>query len=155
MTTPSVDSGEVLHDITSGDPHRIWKACGAIIQSRDEAALAGIAARLPEIRGRTEGVELGGMLRANSVQLTFALRKLEFYGSPHGCPCTLYPEYDMYDPEREQAAGNVRLLGAPPQHWGDAFQAECTLCGARYRATVESYHYTWWQWSPDPAPPAP
>jgi hypothetical protein len=146
-----VDSGEVLHDITSGDPHRIWKACGAIIQSRDEAALAGIAARLPEIRSRTEGVELGGMLRANSVQLTFALRKLEFYGSPHGCPCTLYPEYDMYDPEREQAADNVRLLGAPPQQWGDAFQAECTLCGARYRATVESYHYTWWQWSPDPA----
>jgi hypothetical protein len=152
VTAPSVNSGEVLHDITSGDPQRIWKACGTITLSRDEAALARLAAHLPEIRSSTEGVELGGMFRANSVQLAFALRKLEFYGSSHGCSCTLYPEYDMYDPEREAAAGNVRLLGAPPSRWGDAWQAECTLCGARYRATVESYHYTWWQWSPDPTP---
>jgi hypothetical protein len=149
VTAPSLDSGAVLQDITSGDPHRIWMALGAIIQSRDEPALARIAARLPEIRSRTEGVELGGMLRSHKVSLNFALRKLEFYGAEHGCPCTLYPEHDLYDPEREQAAGNVRLLGPGPQAWGDAFQAECTRCGARYRAAVESYHYTWWQWSPD------
>jgi hypothetical protein len=143
------DAGEIVRDLTSGNAQRILVGCGAIIHSRDEPVLARIAVRLPEIRSRTEGVDLGGMLRDHRVTLRFALRKLEFYGSAHACPCTLYPDYDMYDPEREEAVGNVRLIGPPPQAWGDAHQAECTLCGARYRATVESYHLTWWQWSPD------
>jgi hypothetical protein len=154
MTASPLDSDEILQDLMSGDPHRLWLASGAVTESRDEPALARLAAHLPEIRSRAEGVDLGGMMRSNSLSLAFALRKLEFYGSEHGCPCTLYPEYDMYDPEREQAAGNVRLLGPPPVQWGDAFQAECTLCGARYSATVETYHLDWWQWKPDRTGPS-
>ena len=76
------------------------------------------------------------------------LRKLKYHRDRVGCLCRLYPEYLMYDPQKEAAAGNVRIEDTIYQDgkWVDAYLCVCTACGTRYRVEEREYHYTWWGW---------
>jgi hypothetical protein len=143
----------LLRDITSGDAHRIWSSSSAIIHTRDAESLDQLSAHLPEIRAKTAGIELGGALFPNKKYHEFALRKLEYYRNKSGCLCRLYPEYLMYDPKKEQSAGNVRIVDTSYSegNWIDAYTCECTLCGTGFRVEEREYHYTWWGWTVDPS----
>ena len=138
----------LLEDITSGDPHRIWSSSGAIRLLRDMDELKDLAGHIEEIKQKTEGVPLGGILRSNSTHLAFALRKLEFVKSSSECLCRLYLMDDLYDPNREQEAGNIRITGEVriENKWVDYYECECVLCGQSLRAEEREYHYTWWAW---------
>ena len=138
----------LFEDITSQDPHRIWLSSGAIRLLRDIEELKYLASHLEDIKEKTKGVELGGMVRLNSTHLDFAIRKLEFITTSKECLCRLYLLDDMYDPERESKAKNIRITGVVriEGKWVDYYECECTLCGQGFRVEEREYHYTWWAW---------
>ena len=143
----------LLADFTSGDPHRIWAASGAVAKLRDVEELDRLAQHLPLIWCRTRGVKLGGMFVPNAEHLRFALRKLRYHRDRRGCLCHLYPERLFYNPQEEAAAGNVHIEGTTyvDGKWVDFYMCICALCGARYRVEERESHYLWWGWKLLPA----
>jgi hypothetical protein len=115
---------------------------------RDIEELKYLATHLEEIKEKTKGVPLGGAVRSNSTHLDFAIRKLEFVEVSNECLCRLYLLDDLYNPDREQKAGNIRISGEVliDGKWIDYYECECTLCGQRFRVEEREYHYTWWAW---------
>jgi hypothetical protein len=142
----------LLEDITSGDSHRVWSSSCAVITLRDTSELNSLASNLQEIKGKTRNLALGGALFPNSEHLKFALRKLEYHKECVGCLCLLYPEYLMYDPQKEAEAGNVRIESITyiEGKWVDAYTCICTSCGTHFRVEEREYHYTWWGWIVQP-----
>ena len=138
----------LLEDITSGDPKLVWSSACAIIKLRDAPTLDRLADHLGEIERQTRSVALGGALFPNREHLRFALRKLAYRRDRAGCLCHLYPEYLLYSPQQEAAAGNVRIDGVThlDGKWVDAYACTCLVCGVRYRVEEREYHYTWWGW---------
>lgn len=140
MTAP------VLDDLLSGDPGRVWAACGAVMRSWDRAALRMLAARVEEIRAATAGVDLGGALRSNRTHLDFALRKLAF-ATGEACLCGLYPLYDLYDPRREAEEGHVEMLSERFADGTGHSDWRCRACGQGFAVREETgYHYPWFVW---------
>ncbi len=137
---------QLLEDITSGDPHRIWSASGAIRRLRDKETLLLLVQHLDEIKEKTRGIELGGMLRPNSSHLNFALRKLEFVRDEQGCLCLLYTEDDLFDPAQEEANGNIRILNESTETYTGMCDCQCSLCDTNYHVEEHMYHYAWWAW---------
>jgi hypothetical protein len=111
-----------------------------------------LASNLEEIRRKTENLQLGGLVFSNAEHLRMALRKLEFHRARSGCLCALYPEYIFYNPQQEEAAGNVVIeqITYSEGNWIDAYFCACTVCGQQYRVEEGEYHYTWWGWKPEP-----
>ena len=136
----------LLEDITSRDTHRIWSSSCEIAVLRDETQLDFLAAHLAEIKEKTEGVELGGGFFPNAEHLRFAIRKLEFHKSKKGCLCLLYPHRLMYNPAKEEEAGNIRILETVEQDWAATYVCRCALCGTTFKVQQGEYHYTWWEW---------
>ena len=138
----------LLEDITSKDPYRIWSSSGAIKELRDIEELKYLASHIEEIKQKTTGISLGGALRSNSTHLDFAIRKLEFVKTSKECLCKLYLLDDLYDPERQHKAGNIRITGVVriEGKWVDYYECECALCGQRFKVEEREYHYTWWTW---------
>ena len=136
----------LLEDITSGDPHRIWSASSSIRRLRDKEVLSLLVQHLDEIKEKTRGIELGGMLRPNSSHLNFALRKLEFIRDQHQCLCRLYTEDDLFDPKQEETAGNIRILNETIVNHSSIYTCQCLLCNTRYHVEERQYHYPWWLW---------
>lgn len=140
----------VLADITSRDPQRVIAAMWTIVASRDPAALDALAAALPEIERATKGLELGGIFYSNDETLAFALGKLRYHRDGAGCLCGLYPGHLLYDPEKEAAAGNVRILETRhvDEKWLDSYGCQCTACGALFEVKYGEQHASWWEWKP-------
>lgn len=114
------------------------------------AELKHLASHLPDIRRQTDGIALGGALRPNASHLEFALRKLEIVRLSEECLCSLYYLDDLFDPTREEKAGNIRITAVAriDGKWVDYYECTCTLCGKRFRVEEREYHYTWWAWRP-------
>ncbi|WP_426341452.1 hypothetical protein ACN9MZ_06770 [Pseudoduganella sp. S-14] len=140
--------GKLKDDILSGDATRVWSSACAIIKLRDSAELDALASILDEITASTKKLSLGGVVFPNDKHLQFALRKLRFHRGREGCLCRLYPEYLMFDPNQEQAAGNVRIEGITylEGNWVDFYQCSCATCGTAFKVEEREYHYTWWGW---------
>jgi hypothetical protein len=138
----------LLEDLTSGDAHRIWSSACAIRRLRDPEELALLVDNLESIKASTQGVALGGALRANASHLSFAIRKLEHVRSTRDCLCLLYTMDDLYNPAKEAADAFVRILRTVhlAGGWVDYYECECAVCGAKYRVEEREYHYTWWAW---------
>jgi hypothetical protein len=138
----------LLEDITSQDPARVWSSSCAIIKLRDFHQLDQLIANLPEIKRKTQNLELGGALFPNREHLNFAIRKLEYYRNQSGCLCRLYPGYLMYDPKKEEEQGNVEIIEVKyvQGNFVDAYRCRCLQCGAEYHVEEREYHYTWWGW---------
>jgi hypothetical protein len=137
----------ILEDITSGDAHRIWESSCAIATLRDAHELDLLAAHLPEIEQKTKDVDLGGALFPNREHLKFALHKLHYHRSKRGCLCHLYPDRLMFNPTREEEAGNIRILEhLRNDQRNDSYVCQCVLCGTTFNVEEGEYHYTWWAW---------
>lgn len=135
-----------LADFLSRDPERIWTASGAVMRSWDRKALRALAARAEEIKAATAGVELGGELRSNRTHLDFALRKIAF-AMGEACLCGLYPQNDLFSPEREAAEGRVEVLSETRKDWTGHCICRCRTCGQDFAVREENgYHYPWYVW---------
>jgi hypothetical protein len=139
----------LLEDLTSGDPTRIWSGAGAVLRSWDLAQLGDLAAHLAEIREATTGIPLGGALHPNSAHLNDALARLEHVRDQRGCLCALYPSSQFNNPGQEAERGHVQVLETrlADGHYVYFYTCACLHCGARYRVIEREYHYTWWGWS--------
>jgi hypothetical protein len=138
----------LLEDLTSGDAHRIWAGSCAVAKLRDRQELDLLSAHLPEIEKKTQNIDLGGALFPNREHLRFALRKLHYYRSKAGCLCRLYPGHLMFDPAKEEAAGNVRIVETiDADQYNPSYVCQCAFCDTLFQVEEGEYHYTWWKWS--------
>ncbi len=138
----------LLDDLLSQDPHRIWSASCAIRILRDRHVLIDLAQNIDLIKEHTKGINLGGALRPNLSHLEFAIRKLAFIQTGAECLCALYPLDDLYSPNKEEEAGNIRIESTNliDDKWVDYYLCSCTSCNARFRVEEREYHYPWWAW---------
>lgn len=138
----------LVDDISSRDPVRVWSSACAIIKLRDAAELDVLASHFESIKSNAEGLALGGALFPNSEHLRFALRKIQYHRDGRGCLCLLYPEYLMYDPAKEQEAGNIQIDSTTriDGKWIDFYSCTCKRCGVQFKVEEREYHYTWWGW---------
>jgi hypothetical protein len=136
----------LLEDITSGDSRRIWSSACAIRTLRDKDVLDVLVRHLDEIKEKTQSTKLGGSLRPNSSHLNFALRKLEFVRDERGCLCSLYSEDDLFDPEQEEANGNIHIVNKTFENYAGIYHCQCKLCATNYHVEEQMYHYAWWVW---------
>ena len=139
----------LFEDLTSGDTHQVWSASGGILQLWNLEELDSLAIKLPEIRSRVESLELGGALFPNQVHLQTALARIEYARDRKGCLCRLYPTYILYNPQREEKEGHIRIINTTyiEDKWVEHYNCECTTCGANFRVSEAEYHYTWWSWN--------
>ncbi len=139
---------DLLSDMLSKDPTKIWSASCAIRTSRDVEVLQLLADNLDQIMKQTSDVSLGGALRSNSTHLAFALKKLRLFREGLRCFCDLYPIDDMFNPEAESKASNIKIESTVllENKWVDYYECSCTSCGARFKVDEREYHYTWWAW---------
>jgi hypothetical protein len=137
-------SASILADLTSRDAARVYGATWALVRLRDEAELDALGAMLPEIVDATADLDLGGIFYSNNETLAFALRRLRYHRDRTGCLCALYPEFLLYDPEKEAEAGNVSAVETELGTW----RCECTECGALFTVQYGEAHASWWQWTP-------
>lgn len=141
----------ILEGFLSGDARRVLDAAHAVRMSRDREALAQLAPHSAEIGRATGQVDLGGAMRANSVQVKFALTKIALCTDADVCWCALYPKDDQFSPTREAKAGHVEINGEAlnREEWSTLFDCTCTSCGKRFKVTEQTgYHYPWWAWKP-------
>jgi hypothetical protein len=134
-------------EFLSGDSGRVYRATWEVIHSRDRAVLDPLARSLAVIRAATDGLEMGGALHSNRVSLDHALEKLARVRDG-GCWCADYPGLLLYDPEKEEAAGHVRIVSTSEPGWSMTFVCACTVCGREFDIQQGDYHYMWWKWVP-------
>ncbi|MGY2897190.1 hypothetical protein [Deinococcus sp. UYEF24] len=135
----------LLADLLSRDTQRVWASACAVIRLDDDAALDELTRHLPDIKRRTEHLELGGALFPNAEHLKQALRVLRAHRDGL-CRCQPYSGYLFYNPEKEAEAGRVNILSHTPPDWHMTYSCQCTVCGTNYTVEQGEYHYTWWQW---------
>lgn len=123
--------------------HAAWEA----IRSRDPEVLDPLVAALPQIRKRTERLELGGVIYSNRANLEHAFTKLEQYRDGL-CWCSVYPGILVHDPRKEEGRGNVRILSTSEPGWSMTYECECTACGRVFDIEQGDHHVTWWKWVP-------
>ncbi|WP_420596273.1 hypothetical protein [Deinococcus sp.] len=142
-------TADLLSDLLSRDPQRVWASACAVIRLHDPAALDELTRHLPTLERQTVDLELGGALFPSAEHLQQALRVLRAHRDGR-CGCTVYPDYLFYNPEKEAQAGRIRILSADePPDWNMNYRCQCTACGTEYAVEQGEYHYTWWQWRQD------
>ncbi len=144
-----MESTTLLNDLLSRDATKIWSAAGAILNSWDRPMLLELAQQLPEIREKTKGIDLGGLLHPNVVHLANALRRIEYVRDSEACLCKLYGATQFDNPQQESERGHVKILETKfaDGYYVDFYTCECQHCHARYKVSEREYHYTFWTWS--------
>jgi hypothetical protein len=141
---------EILENITSRDPHKVWSSsCEIISLCQDRTRIFPFIEHLPEIKKQTVGLDMGGAFAPNQRFVDFAIRVIEFHRDSSACTCNLYPEHESIDPRREAEKGNIEILGVShiEGKWVDYYSAVCKKCRQKFKITERDYHYTWWGWS--------
>jgi hypothetical protein len=138
----------LLEDLTSGDPTRIWASASAILGCWDFVLRDELADSIPEIREKTEGIDLGGALHPNALHLSKAHLRLEFVRDCKGCLCVLYAQDKFSAPCQVAERGNVVMLETVLFEGAgvDDYVCECTHCAARYLVAEWAFHYAFWEW---------
>ena len=137
----------LLADLLSRDPLRVWSSTCAVIHLDDPAALSELARQLPQIERGTADLDLGGALFPNSEHVRQALRVLRAQRDKR-CPCSVYPGYLFYDPEKAAQTGRISILSQTPPDWNMTYRCRCAVCGTLYDVEQGESHFTWWQWQP-------
>lgn len=135
----------VVDDLLSRDAVRIWQAAWHVIRSRDAQLLDALRDALPEIRGATADVELGGGIRPNREALEHAFGKIEGFRA-WACWCDDYPRLLQHDPSREESLGHVVILHRDVSGWPGEYRCECRVCGRRFDVEEGEHHALWWRW---------
>ncbi|MHC5218400.1 hypothetical protein ACYSNR_17320 [Enterococcus sp. LJL128] len=139
---------EILEDILSKDPQKVWAASCAIISlGQDEEVINKLLPFLDKIKKGTRGVALGGYLAPNQRFVDKAIKTISFYQENKSCSCCLFDE--MSNPVDEQKNSNVFLLETvayPDSSYVDYYRVQCKKCNAGYQVFERQSHFPWWEW---------
>ncbi len=153
---PRLDDAQadvLLQDLLSRDATRITDAARTVARLFSASSLDALVAHVDTIERSCQGIALGGMLISNQAHLKAALQRLRYWQAREGCLCALYPSYVFFSPEPllEQGHVQLRARGEAEDGWGECYRLTCTCCAQHWSATEREYHYTWWEWKPEPA----
>lgn len=141
----------LMDDFLSGDRGRVLHAAWEVFKTREPAALEPLVAALPAIERATDGLDLGGALLSNRVNLDHALDRIRTFAEQR-CLCTAYAGHVLYEPAKEETLGHVRIVEEIPVFFNGRPDrpkriCECTDCGRRFSVEEGESHYTWWKWT--------
>jgi hypothetical protein len=140
---------QIIYDITSKDIHKVWLAsCEIINNGQDHDGIAPLIKYLPEIKEKTKDLDLGGLIAPNRRFVDFAIKTIEFHKDSKECTCTLYKDYEMFNPKKEAGKGNIIIYETVliNEDYPDYYIAECLKCGRKIKIFEREYHFTWWEW---------
>jgi hypothetical protein len=140
---------QIIEDITSRDTHKVWlSSCEIIKSGQNHSIITPLVEYLPEIKEKTKGLDMGGLVASNQRFVDFAIRTIEFHRDSKECPCILYKEHETFNPKEEAEKGNIKIIETImiDENYPDYYLAECLRCGRKIKISEREYHYTWWQW---------
>jgi len=138
-------TNELLDEILSGDPKKVWYSSCAIMKlSQDDERIKEFVPYLNEIKLKTANLELGGALVPNKRFVKKVIKTLEHYRYGQGCSCCLLSEDD--DPHDYNTIEIREEVNYEGRTWIDYYVVECKKCKQKYKVSERLYHYTWWDW---------
>lgn len=140
---------EIVEDITSHDRHKVWfTSCEIINDGQNHEVILPLVKYLSEIKKKTKGLHMGGLLAPNQRFVDFAIRTIEFHRDSKECPCVLYSNYELFNPSKEAEKGNIKIIETIMlnENYPDYYLVECKKCGRKMKVSEREYHFTWWQW---------
>lgn len=144
---------EIVENIISGDQRKVRLSAVEIFRlCQKRKQILPLVSHLPEIQSKTKGLE---MEESYQRVVDFAIRTLQFYRDGHECPCHLYMEFEAFNPDREKARGNVRILSFArlDNRHIEFYTVRCLKCGQVFKVIERDYPCTSWGWTkqePDP-----
>lgn len=141
----------LVADFLSRDPSRVLHAVWEVFGTRDPQVLRPLVASRIVIDRATEDLDLGGALMSNHTNLAHALDRIRLF-EERRCLCAAYPGHSFYQPDKEEAAGHVRIEEVVPVLVNGRPDrprriCACTGCGQRFDVEEGEYHYPWWKWT--------
>lgn len=142
-------TNQIIHKITSKEPHQIWSAaCEIISLSQNKEAIRHLIPFVDEIVKQTKGIKLGGAFAPNKRFLDGAIKTLAFHRDSDACPCHLYGIHECMDPNKEVEKGylSIHHTNRIDNKWVDYYEASCTRCEQKFNIEEREGHYMWWGW---------
>lgn len=144
-----LDTKQIIEDITSRDTHRVWIAsCGIVKSGQNRNDILPLIKYLLEIKEKTKGLDMGGLLAPNQRFVDMAIKTIEFHRDSKECPCILYTEFESFNPKIETDKGSIKIheIVMYDEYYPNYYIAEYVKCGSKFKISEREYHYTWWEW---------
>lgn len=134
--------------LDSSEADTVLKAAHAIRHEWDRDVLNSLANVADRLERRLSEMSFGGALRPNRSYVEAALGRIRL-AATGTCLCESYLSDEMYDPDREESEGRVRIFERVPnqEKYALEFACECVLCGAGFVVEERQYHHSWWKWN--------
>ncbi len=139
---------ELIDDMLSKDPKRIWCAsCEIISLGQNHDRIMELVPYLSQIKSKTNNVELGGLIHPNSRFLKQAIETIEWHMKEKSCPCCLLGESS--NPIQLEADEYITITDTVyinKSNYVDYYLVRCNRCETKYKVEEREYHSTWWNW---------
>ena len=149
MIKSTKSTQEILHNILSGDTHKVWEvSCEIISLGQDTDRIKQFIPYLEDIKTSTRGLKMGGLFAPNQRFIDKAIETVEFYKKGTGCSCCLLGQDS--NPNHEVKNGNMinqDTVKINNSNYVDYYNIKCLKCSKEYKVYEREYHYTWWEWT--------
>lgn len=141
---------EIINDMLSKDPTRIWSgSCDIISLGQNHNRIMEFIPYLDCMKESTKNINLGGLLRPNSRLLNKAFETIEFHKLNKTCPCSLFGENsNPISLQKENDVTIVKTSHLDQSNYVDYYMVRCNQCNQLYKVEERQYHYFWWNWIP-------
>jgi len=139
---------EIVEEILSRDPRKIWSASCAICSlSQNHEKIMKLAPYKKQIVHSTYGIELGGGLAPNKRFLKYALKIIEWHERNEGCSCQLLGEQSNPDHLVEDGYFEmIEVVNCMNSTYVDYYRVRCKKCNTIYKVFERLSHMPWWEW---------
>jgi hypothetical protein len=133
--------------LDSSDAGTVLEAAHAVRHEWDRSTLRTLSDVANRLDRRLSKLNFGGALRPNRSYVEAALKRIRL-AATRDCLCNSYLSDDMYNPDREEGTGRIRILKRVDNDEKCAleFVCECVSCSSAFEVEERSYHYSWWKW---------
>lgn len=147
MESKVKSTNELLEEILSGDPQKVWASSCAIMRlSQDDARIKQFVPYVEEIKAKTKNLEMGGLLASNNRFVKKIIDILEHYKKCTSCSCCLLDGCD--NPNNYSTIDIKEVVNIRDSNYVDYYKVECKKCKQKYIVYEREYHFTWWEWHP-------
>lgn len=145
MENTAKSTNELLDDILSGNPQKVWSSSCAIIKlSQDDERIKEFIPYLEEIKAKTANLDMGGLLAPNDRFVKKVIKILEHYKMERECSCCLLDGND--NPAHCKTIDIKEEVYFQDSKRVDYYMVECRKCNQKYKVYERESHFLWWDW---------
>lgn len=138
-------TNELLDEILSGNPHKVWSSSCAIMKlSQDDERIKEFIPHLEEIKSKTANLDMGGLLLPNDRFVKKVIKILEHYQKGQECSCCLLDGND--NPTYYKTIDINAEVNFNDSNRVEYYEVKCKKCNQKYKVYEREYHFLWWEW---------